>query len=120
MIVEGGSTYGAHGALKVPHAATLHAAQVLPALALLALAADLLERQRVEIVLLGAVGYATLIGSTAVQAYAGRSPWDLDLLTSVLALGGLGLLITSGVLALRGVAARLHGSTPQPAVPPTG
>ena len=120
MIVEGGNTYGDDGALKVPHAVTLHAAQVLPALALLVLAADLLERRRVEIVLLGAAGYTILIGSTAVQTYSGRSPLDLGLLTSALALVGLGLLVASAVLALRGVAARLHGPTPQPAVPPAG
>jgi len=31
MILEGGNTFGAAGALKVPHAFTLHAVQVLPA-----------------------------------------------------------------------------------------
>ena len=34
MIVEGGNTFGANGALKMPHALTLHAIQMLPALAL--------------------------------------------------------------------------------------
>ena len=32
MIAEGGNTFGAAGALKLPHALTLHAVQVLPAL----------------------------------------------------------------------------------------
>ena len=35
MIVEGGNTFGDRGALKVPHAFTLHAVQVLAGLALL-------------------------------------------------------------------------------------
>ena len=75
MIVEGGNTFGAAGALKVPHAVTLHAVQVLPALAILLLAApELLERRRVAIVTVGAVGYASLIASTMVQTYGGLQP----------------------------------------------
>jgi hypothetical protein len=108
MIVEGGNTFGAAGALKVPHAVTLHAAQVLPALALLLLASDFLERRRVEILAVGAAGYATLIASTMVQTYSGRSPLDLGILSSVLAVVGLGLLAVSAGFALRGVATRLH------------
>ena len=78
MIAEGGNTFGAAGALKVPHAVTLHAVQVLPALAILLLAApELLERRRVAIVTVGAVGYASLIASTMVQTYGGLSPFDL-------------------------------------------
>lgn len=56
MIAEGGNTFGEAGALKVPHAFTLHAAQVLPTLALLLLVWDLSERRRVRTVVLGAVG----------------------------------------------------------------
>jgi len=107
MIVEGGNTFGAAGALKVPHAVTLHAVQVLPALAILLLATpDLLERRRVSIVSVAAVGYAALIASTMAQTYSGRSPFDVGLLSSALALLGLGLLAVSGGFALRGVATR--------------
>ena len=103
MIVEGGNTFGSEGALKVPHAFTLHAAQVLPALALLLLVSPGAERRRVQIVALGAAGYATVIASTAVQTYAGRGPLDLTAGSTGLAIAGLALVAASAVLALRGV-----------------
>jgi hypothetical protein len=82
----------------------LHAVQVLPALALLLLVSRSTERRRLRIVALGAAGYAVLIASTMVQTYDGRGPLDLSLLTSVLALVGLGLLAAAGLIALRGLA----------------
>ena len=106
MIVEGGNTFGSAGALKVPHAFTLHAAQVLPALALVVLASALTERRRSEIVGLGALGYAVIIASTMVQTYAGEAPLDLTLASSALAATGLVLLAASALLALRGLATR--------------
>ena len=112
MIVEGGNTFGSEGALKVPHAFTLHAAQVLPALAVLLLVSPGAERRRVQIVGLGAVGYATIIASTAVQTYAGRGPLDLTAGSTVLAVAGLALVAASAVLALRGLM-RHRPSTPQ-------
>jgi hypothetical protein len=115
MIAEGGNTYGAAGALKVPHAVTLHAVQVLPALALLLLVSVSTERRRLRIVALGAAGYAVLIGSTMVQTYDGRGPLDLSLLTSGLALVGLGLLAAAGVIALRGLSTRTSPPTRVPA-----
>ena len=109
MIVEGGNTFGAEGALKVPHAFTLHVAQVLPALAILLLIADSTEQRRSRIVSMAAVGCALVIASTGVLAYAGRAPLDLDLTSTLLAAVGLVLLLVSAVLALRGLAHR-----PQP------
>lgn len=106
MIVEGGNTFGSAGALKVPHAFTLHAAQLLPALALVVLASQLTERRRSEIVGLGALGYAVIIASTMVQTYAGEAPLDLTLASSALAATGLVLLAASALLALRGLATR--------------
>ena len=103
MIAEGGNTFGADGALKVPHAVTLHALQVLPALALVLLAGRSTEMRRVRVVELGAAGYVVLIGSTMVQTYAGRGPLDLDVASAAFALIGLALLATSAVLALRGL-----------------
>ncbi|TCO35223.1 hypothetical protein EV652_101102 [Kribbella steppae] len=103
MIAEGGNTFGAAGALKVPHAVTLHAVQVLPALAILLLVARSTERRRVKIVALGAVGYAVLIASTLVQTYDGRGPLDLSPLTSVLALVGIAILAVVGVVTLNGI-----------------
>jgi hypothetical protein len=66
MVVEGGNTFGDAGALKVPHAVTLHAVQVLPTLALVLLMSEVTERHRVRTAALGTAGYATLIASTMV------------------------------------------------------
>lgn len=106
MIAEGGNTFGAAGALKVPHALTLHAVQVLPALALVLSLSHSTERRRVEVVALGATGYACLIASTMAQTYDGRRPLDLGVVAGILALIGLGLLAASALIALRGLAAR--------------
>ncbi|MFI6678816.1 hypothetical protein [Kribbella sp. NPDC050470] len=103
MIAEGGNTFGTAGALKVPHAVTLHAVQVLPALAILLLVSRSSERRRVRLVVLGAVGYAVLIASTMVQTYDGRGPLDLSPLTTALALTGVILLAGVVVVALLGV-----------------
>jgi hypothetical protein len=100
MIAVGGNTFGASGALKVPHAVTLHAIQVLPGLALLALAFQVSERLRTTVVALGATGYAALVASTMVQAFGGRGPLDVGLVTSVLALVGLVLLGLSALTAV--------------------
>ena len=123
MIVEGGNTFGSEGALKVPHALTLHAVQLLPALAIVLLASEFMERRRVELVGLGALGYAVIIASTMVQTYAGEAPLDLTPVSSALAVTGLLLLAASAVLALRGLATRTRSrvgpppGTVGPAVP---
>ena len=106
MIIEQGNTFGPEGALKVPHAFTLHVVQVLPALALLLLVADLTERRRLRIVGLGAIGYGSLIASTLLQAYGGRSPLDLDATSTVLAVAGIGLLAVCAAISLRAVTTR--------------
>ena len=92
MIAEGGNTFGAAGALKLPHAFTLHAVQVLPALALLLVVAEFTERQRLEIVALGGIGYGLLITSTMVQTYAGLGPLEPSNLATSLAASGLVVL----------------------------
>jgi hypothetical protein len=113
MIVEGGNTFGTEGALKMPHAFTLHAVQVLPALALILLASPTTEQRRARVVGLGAVGYAGIIGSTMLQTYAGRAPFDLTVASTGLAVVGLALLATSAALALLGLTAQ--ASSPVPA-----
>jgi hypothetical protein len=121
MIVEGGNTFGEAGALKLPHAVTLHAVQVLPALALLLLAEGSPERRRVRIVGVGAAGYALIIASTMAQTYAGRAPWDLTLVSSALAGLGLVLLAVCATLALLGLGSRSRppvGRPPSAAVDP--
>jgi hypothetical protein len=106
MIVEGGNVFGAAGSLKVPHAFTLHAAQVLPALALLLGLSRSSEDRRLHIVVLGAAGYAGLVASTMIQTYSGRAPLDAAVASSAVALTGLLLLGTSGFIALRGLTSR--------------
>jgi hypothetical protein len=106
MIVEGGNTFGSAGALKVPHAVTLHAVQVLPALAVLLSLAHVSERTRLRTVGLGALGYALLIAATMLQTYDGRAPLDLALTSSATALTGLGLLAWSAARSIRAVAVR--------------
>ncbi|MPZ96369.1 MAG: hypothetical protein GEU96_16000 [Propionibacteriales bacterium] len=114
MIVEGGNTFGADGALKMPHAFTLHAVQVLPALALVLSLSESSELRRLKVVALGAAGYVGLIASTVVQTYGGRGPLDLGVVTSVLALVGLGLLVASAPIALRGLGSPLPPTTALP------
>jgi len=108
MIAEGGNTFGAAGALKLPHAVTLHAVQVLPALALVLSLSPAAERHRARIVALAAGGYGLLIISTMVQTYSGRAPFDLGPAPVVLALGGLGVLAAAWWMALRGLGPRLR------------
>lgn len=114
MIIEGGNTFGAAGALKLPHAVTLHAMQVLPAVALLLLVSEATERHRVRVVGLGAVGYALMIAATIIQTYSGRAPTDVSAVPTTLALGGLAVLATSVLVALSGIRPRI-GQSPAPA-----
>jgi hypothetical protein len=118
MIAEGGNTFGAAGALKVPHAFTLHALQVLPALALLLVVAEYTERQRLEIVALGGIGYGALIASVMVQTYAGLAPTELGALAMALAASGLVVLAVCLGVTVRGIAHHIHppaGQLPSPA-----
>ena len=118
MIAEGGNTFGAAGALKVPHAFTLHALQVLPALALLLVVAEYTERQRLEIVALGGIGYGALIASVMVQTYAGLAPTELGALAMALAASGLVVLGVCLGVTVRGIAHHMHppaGHLPSPA-----
>jgi len=113
MIAEGGNTFGAAGALKLPHAITLHALQVLPAIALFLGLADSSERHRLKVVGVGAAGYAFLIAATMVQTYAGRAPTDIGFAFTALAICGLALLAGSVLVTLRDLGAHPHPpSTP--------
>jgi hypothetical protein len=116
MIAEAGNTFGEAGALKLPHAVTLHAVQVLPAIALLLLAGEATEHRRVRVVGLGAAGYALIMAATMVQTYSGRGPLDVGAVPAGLAVVGLGLVGASLLLGLRALGARLH----PPAAPAVG
>jgi hypothetical protein len=103
MIANDSNTFGAAGAAKVPHALTLHAAQVLPALAWVLGFADLDERTRLRLVWMGSLGYGSISAVAIRQALGGRT--TLDLLPSLTALlvAGVGLLLSAGVWAVLAV-----------------
>lgn len=85
------SILGEAGAMKVPHAWTLHAAQVLPAMAWLLAFSSRVERQRLRIVLLAAAGYVSLMSVSLLQTFSERATFDMTALTVVLAVLGLAL-----------------------------
>ena len=75
--------------MKLPHALSLHAVQVLPALAFLLLFTSWQESRRSLTVMFGAVGYVGLVAIGAFQTFNGRMPLDLEPLAALLlALGG--------------------------------
>ena len=78
MITRGGHTFGAAGAMKVPHALALHGAQVLPLLAWLLLFAKWSESRRTRTMIAGTLGYSGLVAVSALQAYSGLRMPDKD------------------------------------------
>ncbi len=103
MIRLNGHTFGAAGAMKVPHALALHGAQVLPLLAWLLALTDWSEARRTRTVVLGAVGYTILVAVAAFQTFSGRAPLDLTL-AAVGVLGlGLAAVLAAYMAAIIGV-----------------
>ena len=78
------STFGAAGALKMPHAVALHAVQVLPALAWLVAFTGWEERRRTRVVLTGTAGYVGLVGLNALQTFSGLAPFNLNIAGTVI------------------------------------
>jgi len=101
---ETASIFGAAGLLKVPHAVTLHALQVLPALAWLLLFTNWPESRRTKGVIVAAAGYIGLAAVSVLQTFSGLAPIDLNLLTALL-LGicviGIGSAYIAALRALR-------------------
>jgi hypothetical protein len=98
---------GPHGAMKVPHAVTLHALQVLPLLAWILLFTSWDERKRLRTELIGVLGYTALVGATAVQTFMGLAPLDLTVLAGLLvALSAVSLVWAFGQ-AYRGLRSRV-------------
>ncbi len=96
-------TFGAVGAMKVPHALALHGAQVLPVLAWLLLFTNWSETRRSVSVLVAAAGYCALVAVSAFQSFRGVAPLDLSLPAAVLfGISGAALL-ASYAAALRNV-----------------
>lgn len=113
------AVFGAAGAMKVPHAVALHAVQVLPVLAWLLGRSTMVERHRFRVVAAGALGYAALVGASAAQTFAGRSPLDLSALGALLAVAGVSTLVASFSVALVGLV-RQSAVTPAGGSAPAG
>jgi len=109
MIVNNSNTIGPFGQIKVPHALALHAAQVLPLLALLASFTNFSETKRTRFVIVGVLSYSALVGITAFQAFNGHPIVDMSLpillvfLTSATLLGITFLWVLNGLRLKRGV-----------------
>lgn len=69
----GANLFGGVGAMKVPHAVTLHGAQVLPGLACVLGATGWSVRRRLRLVLLAGGGYTALVTVTLLQTYRARA-----------------------------------------------
>ena len=70
--------FGEAGDMKVPHALTLHAAQVLPLLGWLLLFTNWSESRRAQTVILGATAFTVLVAVYTFQTFTGRAPSDLS------------------------------------------
>ncbi|MEU7895170.1 hypothetical protein AB0B45_20200 [Nonomuraea sp. NPDC049152] len=94
------SIFGAAGQLKVPHAVTLHAVQVLPVLAGVLALSGWSEAARVRLVAVAAAGYGGVVLVSVLQAAQGLAPGDLTVLSGVLLVVSATALAGSGVAAL--------------------
>ena len=103
------SIFGAAGAMKAPHALTLHGVQVLPVLAWLLLFVGWSERQRTGAVILAAVGYTGVIVVGALQTFRGLALLDLNAPTAAALVLSVVVLAGSYGMAL---AALWRSSTP--------
>ncbi len=71
---------GEAGSIKVPHALTLHAIQVLPVLAFLLLFTNWSESRRLTAVIMAAGGYSGLVAISTFQTFSGLALFDLSVL----------------------------------------
>lgn len=83
------AVFGAAGAMKIPHAAALHAIQALPLLAWLLSFTAMAETRRTRVVAVGALGYSALVAASGVQTFSGLAPLDLSVAGGLLGLVGL-------------------------------
>jgi hypothetical protein len=98
------TTFGTAGVMKVPHAVSMHAIQVLPALAWLLSFAAIGEGRRLTLVRAAILGYVALVAVSVLQTAAGLAPFDVGVAAAVLYLLGvvlLGVAFLAALLALR-------------------
>lgn len=98
--------YETAGFLKPAHAVTMHAILVIPALAWLLSFTRWGENQQLNIVRLGAAGYALLSIVVIVESATHTSPLAAPPLAMAVSGLGLAVLVAAGALGLFGVLAR--------------
>ena len=103
MIVNRGNTVGQAGQMKIPHALGLHAAQVLPLLALLLSFTNLSENKRARLVITAIASYTALLTISAFQALNGLAMADLNLLMSFIFLTSVAILGITFLRVLKGL-----------------
>ncbi|MEV8632365.1 hypothetical protein AB0395_11985 [Streptosporangium sp. NPDC051023] len=94
------SIFGVAGQLKVPHAVTLHALQVLPVLAALLMLTAWSERVRIRLVTLATAGYGGLVVVSVLQAAQGLAPTDLTVTSGTVLLASVAAFGVAGALTL--------------------
>lgn len=98
--IESASIFGSAGNMKVPHAVTLHAIQVLPLLAWLLFFTKWNESRRTQITLMASVGYIGLATVIAIQTFSGLAAIALGLLATLVFVLSTGMIATAFALAL--------------------
>lgn len=101
---DGLTTFGQAGVMKVPHAVSMHAIQVLPILAWLLGFAAVAERRRLVLLRAATAGYLALVAVSLLQTAAGSAPLDVGVAAAALYLLGvvlLGAAFLAALLALR-------------------
>jgi len=93
------AAYATGGTLKPTHAVTMHAILVLPMLAWLLSFANVSERRRLFLVLVGAVGYVVIAGTVAATNILGFEMSQVPVTMALFGLGALSLL-AAGLFAL--------------------
>ena len=109
--IETASIFGQAGKMKLPHAVTLHAAQVLPLLAWLLLFTNWPDRRRLQAVIIAALGYAGLIAVEVIQTFSGLAPFTFGILGWLVLLVSVVLLMGAYVAALFGLQRSLAQAT---------
>ena len=98
--IESAAIFGAAGNMKVPHAVTLHAIQVLPLLAWLLLFSKWDESRRTKITLVAAAGYIGLAAVIAIHTFSGLTPIDMGVLATLVLVLSTVMIVTAFALVL--------------------
>jgi hypothetical protein len=106
----GFNVFGPAGAMKVPHAVSMHGIQVLPFLGWLTGFTRWPERAGVALVLGASAGYTGLVVVAALQTFGGLAPFDLDAPVTMLLSASVALLLGTFGVAISGLARPRHPS----------